>query len=300
MQLSVVIPTWNTAAMTLACCRAVLAQLPAGSEVIVVDDASTDGTAEQLASELPGVRVVRREVNGGFTAAANDGVAQASGELVMVLNSDAVVQPGAIDALVVAFARDARLGVAGAQLLNPDHTPQWSGGREPTLAWLAGVVSGLGPFTRFFRRGGRPSSVRRVDWVSGAAMMFRASVWRTAGPFDARFRFYCQDLELCTRARDAGWGIEVIDAARVVHQLGGSIAGDDALSHDPARLWCDLFDWASRRYGARWSRLAHPVLVAAAFARVAVRTITLHDRRVNALLRGAAVALAAAGRSHAK
>src|ERR1700692_336105 len=134
--LSVVIPTFNTAAMTLRCCRAVLASMPDGTEVIVADDGSSDGTAELLARELPSVRIVRLELNRGFAPAANRGVAVARGRIIVLLNSDAIVEEGALQAILTAFDADPILGVAGARLLNEDHTPQWSGGRTPTLAWM--------------------------------------------------------------------------------------------------------------------------------------------------------------------
>src|SRR5882762_2475989 len=108
--LSVVIPTFNTASMTLRCCRAVLASMPQGSEVIVADDGSSDGTAALLAHEVPEVRVVRLETNGGFAAAANRGVGAARGDIILLLNSDAVVEAGALRAIVSAFEDDARLG----------------------------------------------------------------------------------------------------------------------------------------------------------------------------------------------
>ena len=201
--LSIVIPSYDTAPMTLRCCRAVLASVPDSSEVIVVDDGSSDGTAEMLAAEVPDVQVVHLEANRGFAVAANRGVSAARGRIILLLNSDAVVEPGALQALLAAFDRDPLLGVAGARLLHEDGTPQWSGGRTPTLVWMIGVVSGAGHLARFFRR---RAAQLKVDWVSGAAMAFRAEVWREAGPLNERFLFYCQDIELCLRARSAGWG----------------------------------------------------------------------------------------------
>jgi GT2 family glycosyltransferase len=289
--LSVVIPTFNTAAMTLRCCRAVLASMPDATEVIVADDGSSDGTSEMLAREVPSVQVVRLESNSGFASAANRGVATARGRIIVLLNSDAIVDGDALTAILSAFDADPTLGVAGARLLNEDGTPQWSGGRTPTLAWMIGVVSGAGRFAHFFRRRGprkkhrqeclchkqqpmwhRHSclcSQRDVDWVSGAAMAFRREVWEASGPLDERFRFYCQDIDLCLRARKAGWRVAVVENARVVHALGGTVAGDNTLRHDPERLWPDLLDWGAAHYGRRWSVVARWVLVLVAWLRIA-------------------------------
>jgi N-acetylglucosaminyl-diphospho-decaprenol L-rhamnosyltransferase len=276
--LSVVIPTYNTAAMTLRCVQAVEAD-----ELIVVDDGSTDDTAALLSP------AISMERNSGFAAAANRGVAAARGDIILLLNSDAIVQPGAIRALLAAFD-DPRVGIAGAQLLNEDGTPQWSGGRAPTLLWLLAVVSGLGPL--FSRRRGVPSPrrgekvpegrMRGVDWVSGAAMAFRAEVWRAAGPLEESYRFYCQDLELCMRGRAAGWEVRVVGEARVVHAQGATIAGGSALHHDPSKLWPDLFDWGRSRYG--WGLFAKYALVLAGWLR-AVVTRDPAIRRAAAALR---------------
>jgi N-acetylglucosaminyl-diphospho-decaprenol L-rhamnosyltransferase len=279
-ELSIVVPTFNTGRMTLRCCRAVQAAMPASSELLVIDDGSSDGTAELLERELPSVRVVRLEANRGYAVAANRGVEEASGAVVLLLNSDAVVDPPALRALVDAFAADPMLGVAGAGLVSDDGTAQWSGGRTPTLLWIAAVVSGAGAMLgRLRRRRARAeprpetdrNSRREVDWVSGAAMAFRRQVWDVAGPLDERFRFYCQDLVFCLAARDRGWRIRIVPEARVMHALGATIAGHDPLHHDPERLWLDLLDWGRARHGRAWGGVARGVMIAAAWGRVAAR-----------------------------
>ena len=250
--------------MTLRCCRAVLASMPDAVEVIVADDGSTDGTAELLAREVPSIQVVRLDANRGFAPAANRGVALARGRIIMLLNSDAIVEADSLPAIAAAFEADPLLGVAGARLLNEDRTPQWSGGRTPTLPWMIGVVSGAGRFARFFRRR-RPAEVQaNVDWVSGAAMAFRREVWEAAGPVDERYRFYYQDIDLCLRARKAGWRVTVVEKARAVHLIGGTVAGGSKLHHDPEKLWPDLLDWGAAHYGRRWLVVARLVLLLAA------------------------------------
>lgn len=244
----------------------------------MADDGSSDGTADLLALEVPDVRIVRLESNRGFAAAANRGVGAARGRVIVLLNSDAVVEDGALRALLAAFDADPTLGVAGARLLNEDGTSQWSGGPTPTLPWIAGVVSGAGHLARFFRRGRDASSPREVDWVSGAAMAFRREVWTEAGPLNERFRFYCQDIEFCLRARDAGWRVRVVPEARVVHALGRTVARDSPLRHDPERLWPDLLTWGAARYGRAWTTLARIVLVIAASLHIACRKLRPSQR----------------------
>jgi N-acetylglucosaminyl-diphospho-decaprenol L-rhamnosyltransferase len=269
--LSIVIPTFNTADLTLACVRAATAAASPGSEIIVVDDGSRDGTAELLASEAPGVTLVRLETNRGFAAAANAGVAASRGEIVLLLNSDAIIEPGAPAALLDAFAADPRLGVAGAALLNDDGTPQWSGGPVPTLLWLFVMVSGC---ARFLPRGRRRAAGGRVGWVSGAAMAFRRAVWDAAGPLRESYRFYAQDLDFCVRAAARGWDVRVIAQARVRHAGGSTLrrARNVAdLAHDPALLWLDLLDWGGGHYGRLWAAFAYPVMCVAAVLRIGAR-----------------------------
>src|SRR5260221_3147656 len=238
--LSIVIPTFNTASMTLACCRAALAA-PDSAEVIVADDGSTDESAELLAREEPRVRVIRLEENRGYAVAANHGVAAATGSIIILLNSDAVIDEKALEAFLAAFDSDPKLGISGAQLIGTDGALQWSGGRTPTLLWIAGVVSGAGHLSRLVRRRPVLSWPRRdVDWVSGAGIAFRRQGWNEAGPLDERFLFYCQDITFCLRARSGGWAVSIVSEARVVHGLGATIAGDGSLRHDPERLWIDL------------------------------------------------------------
>ncbi len=251
----------------------------------MADDGSIDGTAELLGREVLGVTVVRLESNRGFAPAANRGAGAAHGRIILLLNSDAVVEEGALDAIVAAFDADPTLGVAGARLVNEDGTAQWSGGRTPTLPWMIGVVSGAGRFAHFLRRGHREECLCDVDWVSGAAMAIRREVWDAAGPLDERFRFYCQDIELCLRARKAGWRVAVVENARVVHDIGGTVAGNGVLRHDPERLWPDLLDWGTVHYGRRWSAAARIALVSVAWMRI-IWSRLFRREETPALIRG--------------
>jgi N-acetylglucosaminyl-diphospho-decaprenol L-rhamnosyltransferase len=266
VKLSVIIPTYDTAEMTLVCCASVMEALPADAEVIVVDDASTDDSARRIGQAFPSITVLRQAVNRGFSASVNAGVFASRGKLVLLLNSDTRIARGTLDAFVRAFEEDERLGVAGAQLIDADGTAQWSAGPVPTMLWMVVAVSGIAPLVRPFRRR-RASANGEVGWVSGAAMAFRRSAWDAAGPMREDFRFYAQDLDFCVRARRAGWSVRLLSDIRVEHLHGATIARGNALPYKPELLWLDLLTWGRGEYGEAWARRARRWMIVAAAVR---------------------------------
>lgn len=275
-RLSVVIPTHNTRDLTLRCVEALEAE-GTPVEIVVVDDGGTDGTAEALAAR--GVEVLRPSPAGGFTRAANLGLSRACGEILLLLNSDTEVEPGALANLLAAFDRDPELGVAGAALHYPDGSPQWSGGRAPGLLWLFGLTSGLPRLLARLPRyrrvkpvGAAPGS---VDWVTGAALAMRRSVWEQVGPLDEGFRFYAQDLDFCLRAGAAGWKVGLLPEVRVMHHHGATIGRDPGSwgRQNAELLWSDLLRWAGKSRGRSWGRRAAFVMRAGAALRLLGRAV---------------------------
>lgn len=284
--ISAVIPTHDTRELTLACVHALARAGLDALEVVVVDDASRDHTAEALAETHPEVRVLRMDPGVGFTRAANAGLTRARGEILLLLNSDTEVEPGAFAPLLEAFAADPRLGAAGAALHYPDGSPQWSGGREPGLLWLFGLASGLPALLgrlRSYRRlkpvGAAPGG---IAWVTGAAMAIRREAWQQAGPLEEGYRFYGQDLDFCLRLRDAGWNVALVPGFRVLHHHGATIGSASGASgrtrnqgsggHQHSELlWTDLLRWAHRRRGERWAGRAALALRTGAALRLAGR-----------------------------
>ena len=280
--LSVIVPSHGRRDLTLACLASLqpwVAEDPE-IEVLLADDASPDDTVAAVAAAFPRIRILTVEGAGGFSSAANRGLAKARGEIVLVLNSDTEVEPSGRAVLANAFASRPRLGAAGGSLRYPDGTPQWSGGRFPTLRWLVGLASGVpalvgrSPFARRWRPVSG-SDGAAVDWVSGAAIALRRTALAEAGSgFDEGFRFYAQDLDLCSRLRGRGWDIAVLPELRVVHHHGASIAGGGAGFADrerPELLWPDLLRWAERHRGAAWCARARRGMLAAAAVRRAAR-----------------------------
>lgn len=285
LRISVVVPTLDTRVLTAACVDAVVASLlpsGVGLEVVLVDDGSRDGTAEAFQSS-PGVRIVRNDTPTGFSRAVNRGVAESTGDLLVLLNSDTQVEPESLARVVEAFESDPTLGIAGAVLCYPDGTPQWSGGREPGLLWLFAQATAmpalLGRLPAWRQvKPLHPALPVDVGWVSGAAMAVRASVWRDAGPFDTTYAFYAQDLALCVRTRDRGWRVRILPGFRVLHHHGATISTqvDTAPGNAaPGLLWSDLVLWAGRRHGPAFERRARMAVLAGSLLRVAARTLAL-------------------------
>lgn len=282
-RLTVVVPTHDTRSLTLACVESLLAsQTPQARqiEVLLLDDASQDGTAEAVRSRFATVRVLRNEHPQGFTRSANRGLTAAKGEILLLLNSDTEIEPGAWGTLEETFRQNRRLGIVGAALRYPDGKPQWSGGANPSLLWLFALASGLPalvariPGARALRPV-RGASGAPVEWVTGAAMAFRREVWDEVGPFDESFRFYCQDLDFCARARASGWEVAVAPGFRVIHHHGATIGrrAGAAGHQNPELLWSDLVRWGWKHRGPSWARRAALVLGVGGRLRLASRAL---------------------------
>ncbi len=281
--LSVVVPTRDTCALTVACLGTLAADLPPDAEIVVVDDASRDDTAAVVARAHPAVRLVRLAPARGFAAAANAGLALARGRILWLLNSDTEVACGAIAALLAAFEASPRLGAAGAALRCPDGTPQWSGGRFPTPRWLFALASGgaaaaarVPGYRRVRPVAGHDAAA--VEWIPATALALRAEAWRAVGPLDETFRLYAQDLDLCMRLRAAGFEVAIVQAARVMHHGGATVrrvGAATAASHDPALLWSDLVRAVRKHRGDAAATTALRALHGGAALRLVARAIAL-------------------------
>jgi len=221
-RVSILIPVYNHLAHTLACLRALAASPPAlACEVIVVDDAGQDDDTPVVLPQIAGLRYHRRERNGGFIAACNEGLALCRGDYVVLLNNDTVPQPGWLDALIGTFASHPRAGVVGAQLLYPDGRLQESGG----VVFSDGSAWSYGRFES--PDDPRYAHVRHADYVSGAALAIPRALLAQLGGLDTRYMpAYYEDTDLAFAVRDLGLEVLVQPAARVVHDEGTSHGTD--------------------------------------------------------------------------
>lgn len=225
-RVSVVVVNYNTRELLRRCLQSIDTEF----ETIVVDNGSADGSAEMVAREFPAVVLIRNAENRGFGAANNQGLAIAQGELVLLLNSDAAADPGAIEHLAKVFA-DPKIVAAGGRLHGPDRKTQRSSANELTL-WAVfceqTALEKLVPQWRLFspywnteRLLASGRAICATEQVMGACLMMRP-----LERFDERFFLYCEDTELCRRLRRHG-AIVFVPNAGFLHELGASSAGVD-------------------------------------------------------------------------
>jgi N-acetylglucosaminyl-diphospho-decaprenol L-rhamnosyltransferase len=224
-----VVVNYNAGPALVDCVGSVLAQDPT-PDLVVVDNASTDGSLDGLRRAHPGVRVVRSGGNLGYARAANLGIAATDAPVVAVLNPDTVLGSGTGQALTARFAADASLGAAGPRLHNSD------GSIYPSARQIPGLLDAVGhgllffvwptnPFTgRYRETGADPAHPREVDWVSGAAVWLRRAALDAVGGWDERYFMYVEDVDLCWRLRRAGWRVAYEPSGTVEHLLGVSTA----------------------------------------------------------------------------
>ncbi len=227
-ELSVVIVSFNTRDVLRECLQ-ILDRESQGitKEVFVVDNVSRDGSPEMVDKEFPQVRLIRSEVNLGFAAANNKAFPLATGRYVVLLNSDAFVQPQALQKSIAYMDADSRIGLGGARLVGRDGSWQPSARMFPSLLNEFLTLSGLAirfPRSRFFGRFDRtwadPNEPADVDWVPGAFSIIRRSVLEQAGYFDEKFFLYYEEVDLCRRIKDAGFVVRYWPDVTVIH-LGG-------------------------------------------------------------------------------
>ena len=243
MDLSIIIVSWNVRDLLRKCLRSVNSQQSTVhrplftarrdrspfTEIIVVDNASRDGTVEMLRAEFPDARVLANAENAGFTRANNQALAIAQGRYLFLLNPDTELRPGALQTLYDYAEAHPRVGIIGPQLFYGDGSVQSSRRRFPTLATAFLESTKLQQWfprnrvlTRYYMNDTRDDATQEVDWINGSAMFVRRAVHDQLGGLDEGFFMYSEELDWCYRAKQAGWQSVYLPAAQVTHYEGKS------------------------------------------------------------------------------
>lgn len=229
--ISICIASYNTRDLLKSCLTSLLAAAVSDQlslQIIVVDNASTDDSVAMVRAEFPSVECLALSENIGYGRANNEGLKNATGRYVFILNSDTEVPAGTLRAIVDFMDVRPDVGGVGARLIIPDGSTQISWARQPGLLWVFCEQTFLDrlPFAKQMIFGCTPDSghdeAREVDQVCGAAFMVRAEVFHGIGGFDPNFFMYYEDTDLCVRIRREGHKNFYLPEARILHHLGAS------------------------------------------------------------------------------
>lgn len=242
--ISVVVVNWNRCELLRRCLASVWLQEGARFEVIVVDNGSTDGSADMVERELPSTRVIRNRDNRGFCAANNQGIAAARGEFIALINNDAEARPGWLRALHEVFEGRPWLGMAASKILVYEQPERID--KAGHLMYPDGQNRGRGAGEI---DAGQYDQLEETLWPDGCAAMYRKSMLDSIGGFDEDFFAYADDAELGLRARIAGWRCLYVPGAVVLHHRGATLGLDSGkrlrlIERNRVLLAVKLFPWS--------------------------------------------------------
>lgn len=255
LKTTTIVVNWNTVGLLDGCLRSIVDHTPpeVDNEIIVVDNGSTDGSVAALRADWPDVAVIANEENLGFCRANNQAIRLSNAEFVLLVNTDARVGAGTIPTILGYFARDERAAVVGPRLVYGDGSFQrWTAGRTPGLGSMARYLFGVERLARSPQRGGLYLGVDtdrpfRPDWVSSAVMALRRSALDEIGLLNEEIFVYMDDVDICDRARAAGWHVWYAADTTATHFMGGSSKRVDGRA-SPEALRA-LNRWFLRRHG---------------------------------------------------
>jgi GT2 family glycosyltransferase len=225
--ITVVVVNYNTCEHLEACLKSVRAagNVPA----VVLDNASTDGSVEMVRGAFPQVTRIENPRNVGFGKGANLAMEGCETKYVLLLNSDTRIQTGTCDALIRYLDENPKVAIAGPRIVGHDGEQQASAFHFPTPLFVLLQENKLGallqrlPFVReWYSPSGSQRRVRRVPWVLGAAMAIRREAFDAVRGFDESFFMYYEEVDLCYRLRSAGWEIDFVPDATVMHEGAAS------------------------------------------------------------------------------
>lgn len=226
IDLSIVIVSWNTKDLLDQCLASVFADRTGGTmEVWVVDNASSDGSAEMVEERYPQVKLIRNVSNPGFAGANNQAIRQACGKYILLLNPDTKITPGALNTLLRFMDSSPLTGAAGARLLNPDGSLQVSCFPTPTLFrefWRLFHLDVLRPTAVYRMESWSTSQPRAVDILLGACLLLKRETLDQVGLLDEDYFMYSEEVDLCHRVKNGGWQLHWVPEAEVVHYGGQS------------------------------------------------------------------------------
>jgi GT2 family glycosyltransferase len=228
-KLSIIIVSFNSLNFLRDCLDSINHNKPSASfEIIVVDNASSDGTVETLQKDYPLIKIIKNERNEGFAAANNKAIKSTDSEYILLINSDCRVYANSIDRLLEFADTNRDAGIAGPRIINSDGSIQFSCRRFPSFfdAGMHSILTNIAPNNPFSRRYKladiNRDEISRVDWVSGSCMLIRRSAIEQTGLMDEKYFMYVEDTDLCFQMWKKGWKVYYYPKSEILHHIGGS------------------------------------------------------------------------------
>jgi GT2 family glycosyltransferase len=255
-KLSVIIVNWNTRDYLASCLSSIHENLSGpDTQVVVVDNASADGSAQMVRDRFPGARLVANTENRGFAGGVNDGIAVARGEHILILNPDIILRKDVVEGLITYIDKHPDCGAVMPLLRNEDGTVQKGYVRRfPTLMQVLLFATALQPYAsrrqnlvnRYLEAPSTGGDVAEVEQIPGAFLLTTREVVRTVGVFDEAYRLFFEDVDWCSRVREKGLTLMMLSCLEVIHSGGRSFVVDKG-NWIQARYFVSLVTYFSRR-----------------------------------------------------
>jgi len=296
LDLSIVIVNWNTLNLLAQCLESLVTSpnlqisdsldqpgshhlSPVRIEVLVVDNASTDGSTAMVRARFPWVRLIENQENVGFARANNQAIRESQGHFVLLLNPDTEVKSGALKILVRFMDAHPQTGAVGPRLLNPDGTLQASCHPAPTLPgelWRLSHLDALWPYALYPMSEWALDTPRRVDVLQGACLLLRRSALDQVGLLDEDYFMYSEEVDLCHRLKQTSWSLYWVPEAQVVHY------GGQSTQQVAAEMFLQLYQskllYFRKHYGWPAAQAYKLILAAAALARLSLSPLAWLER----------------------
>jgi len=266
--ISIVIVSWNTRDILRDCLESIANQTTLPHEVIVVDNASTDGSQDMIRQSFPDVKLIANTSNRGFAAANNQGLEIAAGDKLLLLNPDTIVLDHATDVMSRWLDAHPDVGCVGCQVFEDPETIQQTCFADPGPLSLAVIEFGLKRLFPWPEYGSWDRKTQRdVDVVSGMFMMVPRNVFEKVGLLDDAFFIYSEEADWCRRIRNAGWRCVFAPEARILHLEGGSKSTAQIKSRMYVQKQKSKTIYARKHYGRSGELLTRSIFVTSALLR---------------------------------